>query len=193
MTPRSRNGSRSSPAPRSGSAPRPPTPSPPTATGWRCLRDRSTGSPPSPTSSATVPSRSRPTSSTATHSGSEPAANLLQQETAATNARDLAVPDAPFRGWPGTNGARRGPLRHFASSGLIRSGLIRTVTCRVPNSCPIPRQLLSLTARHGQHFPLHVRSRLAREPPVSSSKLVMRIRFVLLLYDRPLSLRDLGL
>ena len=52
---------------------------------------------------------------------------------------------------------------------------------------------MSLAARHGQHFPLHVRNRLAREPPVSSSKLVMRIRFVLLLYDRPLSLRDLGL
>ena len=35
--------------------------------------------------------------------------------------------------------------------------------------------------------------RLARATAVSSSKLVMRIQFLFLLYDRPLSLRDLGL
>jgi NAD(P)-dependent dehydrogenase (short-subunit alcohol dehydrogenase family) len=32
--------------------------------------------------------------------------------------RDLAVLDAPIRGWLGVNDAQRGPLRHFASKGL---------------------------------------------------------------------------
>jgi hypothetical protein len=69
--------------------------------------------------------------------GSSPVANL-QQQNAATKAQ------------PGGDGcdysrlAKRKqrsmrPTPPLASSGLIRSGLIRTVTCPVPNSCPIPR------------------------------------------------------
>jgi hypothetical protein len=40
----------------------------------------------------------------------------LQQQT-----RDVAVPDAPIRGWPGANDTQRDPLRHFASRGLSLS------------------------------------------------------------------------
>jgi len=36
-------------------------------------------------------------------------------------------------------------------------------------------------------------NRLAKASPISSSKLVTRVQFLFLLYDRPLSLRDLGL
>src|SRR5215212_2971360 len=41
----------------------------------------------------------------------------LQQETAAKK-RNLAMVDTTIRGWPGTNDAQQGQLRHFASSGL---------------------------------------------------------------------------
>ena len=54
------------PAPRPGSAPRPPARWPPTATAWRCSPAASTGSPRWPPSSATAPWPSRPTSPTAT-------------------------------------------------------------------------------------------------------------------------------
>jgi hypothetical protein len=45
--------------------------------------------------------------------GSQTCSSRLQQQ-----ACDLALLNAPIRGWPGTNGAQRGPLRRFASSGL---------------------------------------------------------------------------
>ena len=45
--------------------------------------------------------------------GSQTCSSKLQQQ-----ARDLALLNAPIRGWPGTNGAQRGPLRHFPSNGL---------------------------------------------------------------------------
>jgi hypothetical protein len=44
---------------------------------------------------------------------SQTCSSKLQQR-----ARDLAITDALIHGWPGTNGAQRGALRHFATKGL---------------------------------------------------------------------------
>jgi hypothetical protein len=58
-------------------------------------------------------------------SDSQNCSRKLQQPTG-----DLTAPDAPIRGWTGTNDAKRGPLHHFASKGWLG--------VRVPLAPPIP-------------------------------------------------------
>jgi hypothetical protein len=47
----------------------------------------------------------------------------------------VAVVDAYIRGWPGTNDAQRGPLRHFASKGLGVRVLLAPPKPKAPCSC----------------------------------------------------------
>jgi hypothetical protein len=57
------------------------------------------------------------------HHGRRPASSQTCSSKLQQQARDLALLNAPIRGWPGTNGAQRGPLRHFSSNGLCSSPL----------------------------------------------------------------------
>jgi hypothetical protein len=88
--------------------------------------------------------------SQALHSGLAPVANL-QQQTAATNAR------------PGGSGACSRLARHarrltrpappLCKQGVsFGRGLIRTMTCRVPNSCPIWRATAVIHGYSGSAF-----------------------------------------
>jgi hypothetical protein len=76
-------------------------------------------------------------------------------------------PACAIRGWPDTNDPQRPPLRQFEGrdspfgQGQIEQSLV---------PCPIRAQygalLRSLTANHGQHFPLHVRKLPSQSPTV---------------------------